>query len=240
MLQQPLPLYKTADKTFQEFVGGDNVAVVRGLEGWVDGDGPWFMLLWGEPGVGKSHLIQAALRECSRRARQAMYLPLGEMNDLGPEVLDGLETTEIVGIDGLDHLIGERQWETALFSLFNLLQDNGGRLLIATRQNPRFANFALADLQSRLCSGLMYQVVDLNDSDKKRYLCSRAEQRDLIMPASVADYIVTHHDRSLHDLSALFERLDSATLAAGRPLTVPFVKRVIAQMQLESQQTSGF
>lgn len=237
MLQQPLPLYKTADKTFQEFVGSDNVAVVRSLETWVDKLGPWFMLIWGDPGVGKSHLIQAALRECSRRSHQAMYLPLGEMHDLGPEVLDGLETTEIVGIDGLDHLIGDHEWETALFSLFNLLQDNGGRLLITMRQNPRFANFALADLQSRLCSGLIYQVADLDDSDKKRYLCSRAEQRDLVMPAPVADYIVTHHTRNLHDLSALFERLDSATLAAGRPLTVPFVKSVIAQMKIESRQT---
>ena len=234
MLQQPLPLYKTADKTLQEFVSGDNAAVLRSLEAWVKGDGPWFILMWGEPGVGKSHLLQAGLREWSCRSQQAMYLPLSVLDSVGPEAINGLESINVVGIDDLDRVLGNEQWETALFSLFNILQDKGGRLLIAARQNPRFANFALADLQSRLCSGLIYQVVDLSDVEKKRYLRSRAEQRDLAMPAPVADYIVTHHARSLHDLSALFERLDKATLSAGRLLTVPFVKEVIAEMRREA------
>ena len=227
MLQQPLPLYKTADKTFEEFIAGDNTAVLRSVERWASGDGPWFVLLWGNPGVGKSHLLQAALRECSRNSQQAMYLPLRELSGGKADVLDGLDSLAVLGIDDLDLMIGDLRWETALFSMFNGLAENGRRLIIGTRQNPRFAPFQLPDLQSRLCSGLSFQLIELGDEEKKRYLLERAQQKDLAMPSAVADYIVTHHGRSLHDLSSLFERLDTATLAAGKPLTVPLVKAVI-------------
>ena len=221
MLQQPLPLYKTADKTFEEFVIGDNGEAVAAVENWARGRGPWFILLWGNAGVGKSHLVQAALRESSNQARQVMYLPLGLIEEMGPEVLDDLGALNAIGIDDIGTVVGRKTWEIALFSVFNALQENGSRLLITAGQNPRFATFVLADLQSRLCSGLSYQVLDLGDEQKKQYLRNRAERRDLAMPDSVADYIVTHHGRNLHDLSALFESLDNATLAAGRALTVP-------------------
>ena len=39
------------------------------------------------------------------------------------------------------------------------------------------------------------------------------------------------HSRDLSDLGALFERLDRASLAAQRRLTVPFLKQVLESAQ---------
>ena len=41
------------------------------------------------------------------------------------------------------------------------------------------------------------------------------------------------HSRDLSDLGALFERLDRASLAAQRRLTVPFLKQVLAAFRQE-------
>ena len=63
MLQQPLPLYKTADKTFEQFISASGQQAAQAVIHWSEGEGPWFVLLWGSSGVGKSHLLQAALQK---------------------------------------------------------------------------------------------------------------------------------------------------------------------------------
>ena len=228
MLQQPLPLYKTADKTFEEFIANGNEQTFHAMQQWAQGGGPWFVFVWGEAGVGKSHLMQAALRECANKNSQSMFVPLKLVHEMGPEILNELGKLDAIGIDDLDEVVGNREWETALFTLFNSLTENGARLLVSSATNPRFGEFILADLQSRLCSGLSYPLRDLDDERKKQYLINRAEQGDMAMSSQVADFIVTHHARDMHELSALFEKLDTATLSAGRSLSIPFVKEVIA------------
>ena len=228
MLQQPLPLYKTADKTFDDFIAENNEQTLHAIKEWSRGAGPWFVLIWGETGVGKSHLLQAALREHMNAKSQTMFVPLKLVREMGPEILNELGRLDAVGIDDVDQAVGNREWESALFSLFNALSENSAKLIVSATNNPRFGQFSLPDLQSRLCSGLSYPLRDLDDEQKKQYLLNRAQKGDMAMPSQVADFIVTHHGRNMHELSALFEKLDTATLSAGRALSIPFVKEVIS------------
>ena len=45
------------------------------------------------------------------------------------------------------------------------------------------------------------------------------------------EWLMRRHSRDLSDLGALFERLDRASLAAQRRLTVPFLKQVLESAQ---------
>ena len=45
----------------------------------------------GAAGVGRSHLLQAACLRFEQRDEAAVYLPLAEVADYGPELLDNLE-----------------------------------------------------------------------------------------------------------------------------------------------------
>ncbi len=227
MLQQPLPLYKTADKTFDEFIGGRDQQAHEAVLQWANADGPWFVLLWGSSGVGKSHLIQAALRHVADSNQPMMYLPMKLLLEMGAEATKELSNIAAIGIDDVDLAAANPDWEAALFSLFNGIHDNGGRLLVASTQNPRFTNYLLADLQSRLCSGLTYQLLDLDDAQKKKFLIAQAKRSNIALADNVAEYIVSRHGRNLHELSALFERLDEAALQAGRTMTIPFIKDVL-------------
>lgn len=227
MQQQPLPLYKTADKTFDEFISANDDHAHQAVVHWSNAAGPWFVLLWGSSGVGKSHLLQAALRTVAGKDQAMMYLPMRLLREMGAEATQELGNIPAIGIDDVDVVAADPDWESALFSLFNAVHDNGGRLLIASTQNPRFTDYALADLQSRLCSGLTYQLPDLDDEQKKTFLFAQAERSNIALANNVAEYIVSRHGRNLHELSELFERLDEAALQAGRTMTIPFIKDVL-------------
>jgi DnaA family protein len=225
--QLTLALFEDANVDLADFVPGPNQAVIDALLRWLAGDGPWFVLLWGGPGTGKSHLVQAAVRAVGRQDDRAMYLPLVDVLEFGPAILDGLEGVDYLAIDDIHVAAGDADWELALFNLYNRTQSAGVRLLISSASGPSGFTFALPDLSSRLNSGLIYQLTELDDSEKQLVLQQRAASRGLSMPDNVARYLISRLQRDMQELNNIFERIDAASLSAGRELTIPFVRDVL-------------
>jgi DnaA family protein len=82
-------------------------------------------------------------------------------------------------------------------------------------------------LGSRLSSGLICQLQELNDDDKQHLLQQRATRRGLLLPDNVARYLITRLRRDMHELNSIFELIDAASMSAGRELTIPFVRDVL-------------
>jgi DnaA family protein len=87
---------------------------------------------------------------------------------------------------------------------------------------------SLEDLRSRLQWGLTYQVHSLTDEDKQQALQMRARARGLELSDDVAQYIIQRLPRDTNELFWQLARLDHASLAEQRKLTIPFVKKVLA------------
>ncbi|MDJ0807657.1 MAG: DnaA regulatory inactivator Hda [Gammaproteobacteria bacterium] len=186
-----------------------------------------FIYLWGESGSGKSHLLQAACRQQSDAGQPAAYVPLNELPGLAPEMLDGLESMQLVCLDDLQKPAGDAAWELALFNLFNRLRDRNAHLLVAADRPPARLAIALADLSSRLTWGPCYHLIALDDAGRMELLIRSAEQRGLKLPAELALFLLHRLPRDIHSLIAVVEHLDRASLAAQRRLTIPFVRKVL-------------
>ncbi|MES2819355.1 MAG: DnaA regulatory inactivator Hda [Pseudomonadota bacterium] len=229
-IQLPLGVRLRDDATFANYYPGANAAALGYVERLCDPDAGWtesLIYLWGGPGVGRSHLLQAACLRVEQAGEQALYLPLGELVSHGPALFDNLEQCELVCLDDLDAVVGRAEWEEALFHLFNRLRDSGRRLLLAAGSAPRELAVQLPDLQSRLTQALVFQLCSLSDEDKLRALQLRASRRGLHLSDEVGRFILTRGERSMSALFALLERLDQASLQAQRKLTIPFLKEIL-------------
>ncbi|RJG10080.1 DnaA regulatory inactivator Hda [Pseudomonas cavernicola] len=229
-IQLPLGVRLRDDATFANYYPGANAAALGYVERLCEAEAGWaesLIYLWGGDGVGRSHLLQAACLRFEQRGEQAVYLPLAEVADYGPELLDNLEQCELVCLDDLDAVAGRADWEEALFHLFNRLRDSGRRLLLAAAASPRELPVQLADLQSRLTLALVFQLQALSDEDKLRALQLRASRRGLHLTDEVGRFILTRGTRSMSALFELLERLDQASLQAQRKLTIPFLKEIL-------------
>ena len=184
-----------------------------------------FTCLWGAPGAGCSHLLQAL---CQRGGytRGTFYMPLQMHEQLHPDIFEGLEALDLVCLDDIEHIAGVATWEQALFSLFNRLRDSGTRLLIAGRSAPRHLQVQLPDLLSRLQLGVVFQVHELTDEDKVQALQKRARLRGMELTEEVAHYVLQRTERSSKGLFALLERLDEHSLQTQRRITIPLVREV--------------
>lgn len=219
------------DATFENFfIAPDraNAQVIEVLTRQLSAAGEQTVFLWGGVGVGISHLLQAACHHAEVQGGSAQYLPLAELQAAEPAaLLEGLESLDLVCLDDLQEVLGRADWERALFHFFNLMRDSGRRVLMGARNSPRQLPVALADLQSRLNWGLVYQVQPLDDDSKCAALQARASDLGLELSPEVARFILSRSARDSQKLFAALRLLDRVSLEEQRRLTIPFVKRVL-------------
>ena len=146
---------------------------------------------------------------------------------LDPGMLAGLEALEFLCIDDLDAVCGDAAWEEALFHLFNRVAAAGGAWVAAADRSPGTLPVRLADLGSRLAWGTSYRLKPLDDEARAQLLVERAARRGLRINRETADYLIRRSPRETGETLALLDRLDRASLAAKRRITIPFAREVL-------------
>jgi DnaA-homolog protein len=206
--------------SFANFLPGANAEAVAALGALASGAGAVsVVVLWGEAGAGKTHLLRAAVAACGQRARSASFFP--EPGALLAHDTQWLGSRALVAVDGLDAATAAAQ--AHLFTTFNALHDEGGRLLAACR-SPLGALDLREDLRTRLGSGLLYEIVALGDADKPAALAAFARQRGFRLGPDVIAYLLAHRRRDMATLMRTLVALDRHSLATKRPVTVPLLR----------------
>ncbi len=226
--QLPLQIQLNDAATFDNFfVGTECKQLFDYLQHFLQHD-QRLVYLWGQQSVGKSHLLQASCHCVEQQQCQTLYLPLAELLSYPPdELLADLEFVDLICIDDIELIAGQPEWEQALFHLYNRCQQQQNRLLVAASLSPRHLPFDLADLSSRMQSGVIFQIQTLTDQQKLAMLQLRASRRGLQLNDEVAQFVVNHSARDIVSLIDALDKLDHASLAQRRRITIPFIKSVL-------------
>ena len=227
MGQLPLALGLADHARFETFVDGANGAAVRHARAVADG-APDTVWISGPHASGKTHLLQAACRSASLAGRRAMYVALLEEHAAEPEILAGLEGVELLALDRVDAVARDAAWERQLFVLFNEMAAKRGGLLLAALVPPVAAGFDLRDLASRAAGAVAYRLQPLAHSERVDALLLHAEARGLDLERGAAEYLLDRVDRDMVGLERWLDRLDRASLAEHRKLTIPFIRDLLS------------
>ncbi|XKM14646.1 DnaA inactivator Hda [Orbaceae bacterium ac157xtp] len=225
--QLTLPISLPDSETFASFYTGDNLLLVNYLKEILNKSGFYSLYYWSKVSAGRTHLLYAACYELSLSNKPICYIPLNQYKIFTPEILLGLEQYDLVCLDDVDKIVGNKIWEEAIFDLFNrLMENNKTKLLITGNASPKQLNFTLPDLASRLEWGQVYQLKELNDDEKLKALQLRASLKGFDLPTEVGHFLLKRVDREMRTLYPLLEQLDKATITEQRKLTIPFIKTI--------------
>lgn len=225
--QLALAIKLNDEATLDDFNWQNNTLLQQQLKNMLTLDGDRLLYLWGPQGSGKSHILQGCCQAVNSM-QSAIYLPLTLLKEWGPQTIEGLEEQTLVCIDDIDIIAHDPLWEEALFHLYNKIKDSEQSLLIISgSQAPATSPIALADLRSRLGWGLVIQLNELSDEEKIHTLKLHATKRGFDLSDSVSQFLLHRCSRNMHDLHQLLNRLDDASLAAQRKITIPFVKDIL-------------
>ena len=220
--QLPLSLRTPPDQRLDAFHG--QPAVRHAVGAAARGESADWLYLSGPAGSGKTHLLLAACAEAARTGRRAAYLPLAAFAGALADVLPAQEGADLVCLDGLEAIAGHRGDEEALFHFHNRARAGGTVLLYAARGNPAALGLVLPDLATRLGQCTRFTLEPLDDDGRRELLRQRAARRGLQLDDAVLDYLMRRSERDLASLTALLDRLDKASLAAQRRITIPFLR----------------
>jgi len=223
MKQLALDLGVRRAPTLDNFVAGANGELVVLLRAFAAGAGTErFVYLWGEPGSGRSHLLEAVAAAAAARGARACYLDAGATRI----EREALAAAECIAIDNVEQLDGAAQ--LALFGAYNALRAGGGALIASGPAAP--AQLALrGDVVTRLAWGLVFRVHPLSDDDKAQALAQHAAGLGLRLPQEVIDYLLRHARRDLPALIAIVDGLDRFSLESKRPVTLPLLKELLQE-----------
>lgn len=204
--------------TLDNYVIGTNAELVQRLRDVCDARSFESLYLWGPPGCGKSHLLEATAA-AARGKRPAVLLH-------GAEAAGELAMPpgSLLLVDDVQDLGTEAQ--TALFRTFNAARFLGLALLLSGSEAPLRLELR-EDLRTRIGQTLIYEIHSLSDEEKAAALKRHAIERGMLMDAGVVHYLLRHGRRDLPSLMAMLDSLDRASLEQKRPPTVPLLRELM-------------
>lgn len=196
------------------FVSQSNELALRQIEAWENWPGAK-LVLFGPQGAGKSHLV-------------AVWAQMADACVVTPETLDK-RTTGHVAVEDADTIAGHPQREEALFHLHNRVLGEGHALLITGREPPELWPVKLPDLRSRLSSAGTARLQPPDDALLSALLIKLFDDRQLNVAPEVITFLGTRIDRSYAEAEAVVSKLDQASMAARKPISVRFASSVLKQ-----------
>jgi DnaA family protein len=179
------------------------------------------LYLWGDTGSGKTHLLRAAAGLAQARGQRVAAF--------GPATLPPWELAEDAGLVLIDDCQAlDPAAQQAAFALFVHAQAAGVPLLAAGRLPP--VDLPLRDdLRTRLGWGLVFHLGVPGEAPVRALLRREADRRGFLLTDDVMNYLLLRCARDLRHLMDLLDRLDHFALAEKRAVTVPLLRRMLAE-----------
>jgi len=221
MQQLLLDIAPPASPTLDNFLPGRNVELWELLRRVAaNQEQERFIYIWGDPGCGKSHLLQAMTQEISQKGLSAVHFPCKTVCDFDID-----ETINGVTVDDVDLLDVPSQIK--LFNLYNQIRDESNAFLIVSGQLAPAQLNLRQDLVTRLGWGLVYRVHELMDEEKTKAMKHHANNCGFDLPQEVCDYLLRHQRRDLLSLIGTIDALGRYSLANKRQITVPLLRELL-------------
>ena len=220
--QLVLPVSADPDATWEHWISrGETELLEHALKGKAPPSLPG-ILVWGEEGLGKSHLLQAV---CAQLDAGAMYVPLSMVLSAPPSnLLEGVEDSGAVIIDDVHLVVSSNDWQEALFHCFNRCVAARTPLVVSSQVAISGLSGLLPDLQSRLALLTGFKLPSWDLEAFEVLLTRLAKHRGLILTNEVARYLTRRLRQTPVEALVAIEKIEQSSLIEQRTPTVPFLK----------------
>ena len=201
-------------------VGSNNDLAVSVAENVINNPGtkynPFF--LYGGPGLGKTHLVQAIGNELLKNnpKMKVLYAPMNRFyadfinsikNKRGDEFSRKFYKLDVLIIDDFQMIIGKEKSQEEFFNIFNELHQRNKQIIVTSDRLPS----QIKEVDTRLASRLTWAgAIDLQMpkfEDKCAILKSKAEFEGIEIEDEAIEYIAENVKTNIRDLEGEFKRL---------------------------------
>lgn len=197
---------------------------------------PFF--LYGDVGVGKTHLIQAIGIRVKERNPQAkvLFVPMRQFQNLVanatiqkkiPGFLNWFQQMDVLLIDDLQELSNNDGTAKQLFPIFNYLHQNGKALIFTCDRPPVELDGITDRLIDRFKWGVTEQLHKPDYALKKKILKFKAERNGLNLSDEIISLIAERSTGSVRELEGIVMGILTRSIALNMPITLALAQDVM-------------
>ena len=209
------------------------------------------LFVFGVPGVGKTHLIQAIgirIKEVCP-ANRVLYITArlfesqyttavhrGKINDF----INFYQSIDTLIIDDIQDLIGKQSTQNTFFHIFNHLILNQKQLILASDCAPSSMEGMEKRLISRFNMGVVAELEQPDYTLRLDVLRQKAEHDGVELTDDVMEFIAKNVTGSIRELEGMVLSLLAHASALGREITLDLARKVLAHSVKAQKRTVNF
>ncbi len=198
------------------------------------------LLIYGNTGFGKTHLIQALGNEIKKKnPEKKVYYTTSEKFYM--DVIDfiGLKSNktnnfkkkyrdyDVFIMDDIQFLTKKERTQEELFHLFNFLYDNNKQIILSSDQHPNQISDLEDRLRSRFNAGMIVDIQSPDYEARVEILKKKVQINNYNITEDVIDYVATNITGNIRELEGILNNIFIQSEIKKRSLSLPEVKDII-------------
>lgn len=208
------------------------------------------LFVYGGSGLGKTHLV-AAIAHHARLARPELRVEFSTGEDVAERLHRAIgsgqqesfaqrfQQVDLLLLDDVQFLTGQRETQTELLRLFNLLQGTGRQLVMTSDRPPAEIPDVDQRLLSRLSGGLIVDVGAPDFEMRVAILRNASTERALEFADGVLDEVARLPFGNVRELKGALNRLSAYQQLEGQDIAPADVRAVLGERQTGAVHVQG-
>lgn len=238
-----IPSQLNPNYTFETFVEGDCNRLVRSvgmavsIEPGKTAYNPLY--IFGDSGLGKTHLAQAIGMEIKQRhpELQVLYVSMNKfqaqyttavLNKEPNDFINFYQMVDVLIIDDIQELSGNKSsTQNAFFNIFNHLHLTGKQLILTSDKRPS----ELSDINDRLLTrfkwGLAAELTQPDYETKVKIIRNKAAKLQTELPEEVISYFAENINANIREIEGALSALVANAAFLNRKITITLAKEIL-------------
>lgn len=240
--------------TFETFIVGDGnrhahatCLAVADLPGQ-DNFNPLF--LYGNSGLGKTHLMQSIAHYILQKNDQVkvLYVPADKfMNEIIEAIKDHTtkefrekyHNVDVLLIDDIQAIINKESTQTEFFNTFNELYNNKKQIIISSDRPPKEFTSLNARIVSRFECGIPIDIHEPDYETRMAILKNKAEMNNLHdIPEEVLHYVAENVTNNVRELEGALNKIKMLSVLMKEEITLKLAQESLKDLVSENKNTA--
>lgn len=196
------------------------------------------LVIYGDTGLGKTHLVQAIGNEILRNDKSlavhytdsnrfTMEFIQAIQNNKQSEFINSYRHIDVLIVDDIQFFAGKEKTQDNFFHTFNALHQTGKQLILTSDRPPK----ELSDVDDRLISRFQWGLtVDIQKPDletRMAILQIKSTDEGFELPTDIIEYIARNVTSSIRELEGVLISILAKTTLDKRELSLGLAKEVV-------------
>jgi chromosomal replication initiator protein len=197
------------------------------------------LLIYGDTGRGKTHLIQAIGNHVKAidKNKKIFYLTsekfaldyISSVHD--PQKINSFKEKyrkyDVLIMDDIQFLAGKEKSQEELFHLFNNLYDNNKQIIFSSDKHPNYIQNLENRLRSRFAAGMIVDISAPDQESRAAILRAKTILHNLNLSPEIIDYVATSVDSNIRELEGALNSIICQVELKGKDLNIADIKNIL-------------